>query len=81
MQPWLRREKNTCFNKQMVAVDGGVLTLKHMLGEGGRRKGEEGERRKRGREGERRRRIMRHVSSVNSVLSRSFPCEGNSFPE
>lgn len=23
---------------------------------------------------------MRHVSSVNSVLSRSFPCEGNSFP-
>lgn len=77
----LRREKNTCFNKQMVSVDGGVLTLKHMLGEGGRKEGEEGERRKRGREGKRRRRIMRHVSSVNSVLSRSFPCEGNSFPE
>lgn len=44
MQSWLRREKNACFNKQMVSVDGGVLTLKHMLGEGGKKGGEEGER-------------------------------------
>lgn len=28
----------------MVSVDGGVLTLKHMLGEGGKKGGEEGER-------------------------------------
>lgn len=50
MKSWLRREKNTCFNKQMVSVDEGVLTLKHMLGEGGRKN----ERRERGeREGER----------------------------
>lgn len=78
MKSWLRREKNTCFNKQMVSVDGGVLTLKHMLGEGGRKEGEEGESE---REGKRRRRIRRHVASVNSVLSRSFPCEGSSPPE
>lgn len=62
----------------MVSVDGGVLTLKHMLREGGRNE----ERRERERErGEEARRIRRHVASVNSVLSRSFPCEGNSFPE
>lgn len=78
MKSWLRREKSACFNKQMVSVDGGVLTLKHMLGEGGRKEGEEGESE---REGKRRRRIRRHVASVNSVLSRSFPCERSSFPE
>lgn len=65
----------------MVVVDGGVLMLKYMFGEGGRRKGEEGERRKRGREGERWRRIMRYVLFVNSVFFRSFLCEGNSFLE